>query len=298
MKKQKKSRHLITFNFAKSDNGENPNYKENKKGQVTPKKQLGQHFLMDKNIAQRIVESLTPDAQAYTLEIGAGTGVLTDFLLKTYTDNPENNRLFIVEIDGESVRFLQKKYPTVQLAQLDVLHTTPKEWFLDKLPEGHTFRLISNFPYNISSQVFFKVLDYRDQVTEVVGMLQEEVARRFCAKPKTKDYGILSVFLQAFFDVEYLFGVPPEVFNPPPKVNSGVIRMTRNQVKDLGCDEKKFRALVKLGFNQRRKTLRNALKTMFLQEDVLKSPLMEQRAEELSVADWIFLTNLIKGNDF
>lgn len=301
MKKKKKS-YFSDYTFAKNEHGENPNYKEKKTDFVTPKKQLGQHFLMDKNIAQRIVEALTPDTQAYTLEIGAGTGVLTDFLWKENTENQKTEtekntetRFFAVEIDKESVEFLHKKYPTLAVAQIDVLRTTPSEWFAGNLPKDAKFRIISNFPYNISSQVFFKILDYREQITEVVGMLQEEVARRFSAKPNTKDYGILSVFLQAFYEVEYLFGVPPEVFNPPPKVNSGVIRLRRNEVVDLGCDEQELRALVKLGFGQRRKTLGNAIKILGLQEEFTKNPIFKKRAENLSVADWIMLTNMIKG---
>jgi 16S rRNA (adenine1518-N6/adenine1519-N6)-dimethyltransferase len=289
--KKKKPQYFSTFTFAKNEEGKNPNYKESKKGLVTPKKQLGQHFLTSLPIAQQIVESLTQDKEAYTLEVGAGTGVLTELLLQKV----DNEKFFVVEIDLESVNYLQKKYPNLQFSQKDILETTPKEWFLDKLPDENTkFRLISNFPYNISSQIFFKVLDYKHQVTEVVGMLQEEVARRFCAKPKTKDYGILSVFLQAYYDLEYLFQVPPEVFNPPPKVYSGVIRLKRNEVEKLDCDEKKFRALVKLGFNQRRKTLRNSLKTLNISDEDLQNPLFELRAEALSVADWVFLTNLLE----
>ncbi|TAE70966.1 MAG: ribosomal RNA small subunit methyltransferase A [Bacteroidetes bacterium] len=263
------------------------NHKNKKKSseKVDPKKHLGQHFLIDMNIATNIVEALT-NHKSYThlLEIGAGTGVLTTSLMK-------RENFFVVEIDTESVVFLKKKYPTLALLEADFLETEPTDWFQQE-NFNEKFGVISNFPYHISTQIFFKLLPYKNQVMEVVGMLQKEVAMRLAAKPKTKDYGILSVFLQAYYHIEYLFTVEPDAFDPPPKVRSGVIRLTRNEVEKLDCNETKLMQIVKQGFNQRRKTLRNALKGLQMNEKVLQSHYLDKRAEELSVDDYVILTNL------
>jgi 16S rRNA (adenine1518-N6/adenine1519-N6)-dimethyltransferase len=210
--------------------------------------------------------------------------VLTDYLVKN-----DQRKLHLVDIDTESVAYLNQRYPQLgaQIIEGDFLRLPLDELFSSPLA------IIGNFPYNISSQIFFKVLDHRDQVTEVVGMLQKEVAQRLASPPGSRDYGILSVLLQAWYDVEYLFTVPPDVFDPPPKVQSGVIRVRRNQRTELGGDEKKFKMVVKQGFANRRKTLRNALKPLGLPESLRTDPLLDKRAEQLSVADFVYLTNKV-----
>lgn len=255
--------------------------------EVRAKKSLGQHFLTDQRIAQRIVEALTvisSDAWKSVLEIGPGMGVLTQYLLQR-----EDIELKAVELDGESVDYLLAHFPGIQgrLLQADFLRLPLDRVF------GGSFRVIGNFPYNISSQIFFKVLDYRDRIPEVVGMVQKEVAERIAEKPGSKTYGILSVLLQAWYDIEYLFTVEPGAFSPPPKVRSAVIHLTRNGRTDLGCDEKMFRQVVKMAFNQRRKTLRNALKPL-LNDDLRALPILDLRAERLSVEDFVFLTKALE----
>jgi len=252
---------------------------------VKAKKHLGQHFLTDKNIAAKIVNSLK--CEGALLEVGPGMGILSDFLLQ----KPELE-VFMVDIDEESYRFLQKKYPQLgeRLMNADFL-----EMDFDTVFTG-VFSIIGNFPYNISSQILFKVLDNRHKIPEVVGMFQKEVAIRCAAKPGSKEYGILSVFLQAYYKVEYLFTVKAGVFNPPPKVLSAVIRLSRNEIKELDCDEKLFWQVVKAGFNQRRKTLRNALSSLINKEKMTDEPMLDLRAERLSVGDFVWLTNLIKEN--
>lgn len=252
---------------------------------VKAKKYLGQHFLTDKNIAEKIVNSLQSGEKYHqVLEVGPGMGILSDFLLSN-----KNLETFLVDIDTESFDYLKKRYPDLgnRLINADFLQMDFKEIFPGKMA------VIGNFPYNISSQILFKILDNRDQVVEVVGMFQKEVAQRCAEKPGTKEYGILSVFLQAFYKVEYLFTVKPGVFNPPPKVNSAVIRLTRNEVETLDCDEKLFWQVVKAGFNQRRKTLRNALSSLINKDNMGDDPLFELRAERLGVTDFVKLTNLI-----
>ena len=252
---------------------------------VKAKKHLGQHFLTDKNIAEKIVNSLQSGEKYHqVLEVGPGMGILSDFLLSN-----KSLETFLVDIDTESFDYLKKRYPDLgnRLINADFLQMDFKEIFPGKMA------VIGNFPYNISSQILFKILDNRDQVVEVVGMFQKEVAQRCAEKPGTKEYGILSVFLQAFYKVEYLFTVKPGVFNPPPKVNSAVIRLTRNEVETLDCDEKLFWQVVKAGFNQRRKTLRNALSSLINKDNMGDDPLFELRAERLGVTDFVKLTNLI-----
>jgi 16S rRNA (adenine1518-N6/adenine1519-N6)-dimethyltransferase len=256
---------------------------------VRAKKHLGQHFLTDKNIAAKIVGSLRPAENQYSqvLEVGPGMGILSDFLL-------QNTELqtYLIDIDTESYEFLQKKYPALdqRLINADFL-----EMDFTKVFAGR-FGIIGNFPYNISSQILFKVLDSRQQVVEVVGMFQKEVAERCASKPGSKEYGILSVFLQAYYKVEYLFTVKAGVFNPPPKVLSAVIRLTRNETEHLDCDEKLFWQVVKAGFNQRRKTLRNAVSSLINKEKMTEEPLLDLRAERLSVGDFVNLTNKIVAN--
>lgn len=251
--------------------------------EVKAKKFLGQHFLTDENIAERIVESLSPDAQRL-LEIGPGMGVLTKYLIKK-----DGLDFHVVEIDRESVAYLHDHYPTLDVIEGDFLRMD-----LTALFHG-CFSIIGNFPYNISSQILFKVYDNRDNVTEVVGMFQKEVAERVAAKPGNKTYGILSVLLSAFYDIEYLFTVNEHVFNPPPKVKSAVIRLRRNDVKGLECDEKLFVQVVKAGFNQRRKTLRNALRQLNLPLDRISEEILAKRAEQLTVTQFIEITKTIES---
>jgi 16S rRNA (adenine1518-N6/adenine1519-N6)-dimethyltransferase len=254
---------------------------------VRAKKHLGQHFLTDKNIAAKIVDSLRPaDKYTQVLEVGPGMGILSDFLLQKAA-----YQTYLIDIDTESYLFLKKKYPQLQerLLNADFLE-------LDFEKFNGPIAVIGNFPYNISSQILFKVLDNRQQVPEIVGMFQKEVAERCAAKPGSKEYGILSVFLQAYYKVEYLFTVKAGVFNPPPKVLSAVIRLTRNDATELNCDEKLFWQVVKAGFNQRRKTLRNALSSLINKEAMATDATLDLRAERLSVADFVELTNRIIAN--
>ena len=254
---------------------------------VRAKKHLGQHFLTDKNIAEKIVNSLKQkNRYRQILEVGPGMGILSDFLLQK-----EDLEVYLIDIDVESFEFLRKKYAQIgdRLINGDFLKLNFKDVFAGE------FAIIGNFPYNISSQILFKVLENRDQVVEVVGMFQKEVAERCAAKPGSKDYGILSVFLQAWFNVEYLFSVKAGVFNPPPKVLSAVIRLTRNETDKLDCDEKLFWQVVKTAFNQRRKTLRNALSSIINKENMIAEPLLDLRAERLSVSDFVHLTNIISN---
>lgn len=255
-----------------------------KMDKVRPKKHLGQHFLKDKNIAQRIVDSLTGHLGANSvLEIGPGTGVLTEFLVQKQELN-----LYLIDVDKESIEYLHQHYAALgdKIIFGDFLKMDLSATFKDP------FSVIGNFPYNISSQIFFKVLDFRHQIPEVVCMLQKEVAERIAEPPGSKAYGILSVLLQAYYDIEYLFTVEPHVFNPPPKVRSAVIRLKRNKVQTLDCDEKKFKQIVKQGFQNRRKTLRNALKSLNLPTSMHTLPMLDKRAEQLSVADFVYLTKL------
>ncbi len=251
--------------------------------EVKAKKFLGQHFLTDEHIAQRIVDSLGA-ANRHVLEIGPGMGVLTKYLIdRSDTD------FHVVEIDHESVEWLKVHFQQLNIIEGDFLKLDISTLFHD------TCSIIGNFPYNISSQILFKVFDSRRQVTEVVGMFQKEVAERVAAGPGSKTYGILSVLLSAYYNIEYLFTVPESVFNPPPKVKSAVIRLTRNGVERLDCDEHLFVQVVKAGFNQRRKTLRNALRQLGLPLDGIDATLLAKRAEQLSVEDFVNITNAIES---
>ena len=255
---------------------------------VRPKKHLGQHFLNDENIAKNIAESLMIDKPVDVLEIGPGMGVLTKYLLQ----NPNIN-LKVVELDNESVEYLRDNYPVLNenIISADFLKLNLKDVFSGQ------FFIIGNFPYNISSQIFFKMLDNKNQIPQLSGMIQKEVAERIAAKPGSKTYGILSVLLQAYYDIEYLFMVHEHVFMPPPKVKSAVIRMTRNELQTLDCNEVLFKTVVKTAFNQRRKQMRNSLKSLIEKEsEILSNPIFDKRPEQLSVAQFVKLTNLIEGN--
>jgi len=252
---------------------------------VKPKKHLGQHFLNDKGIASAIVDALDKNTE-HLLEIGPGTGVLTDFI--TRKNIPDFK---IIEIDKESVDFLKVKYPGIkeQLVLGDFLKLNLDELFAEK------FSIIGNFPYNISSQILFKVWEQRHQVSEVVGMFQKEVAMRVAAPPGSKTYGILSVLLQAYYDIEYLFTVDEDVFIPPPKVKSGVIRLRRNAVTQLDCNEKFFKTVIKTAFNQRRKTISNSLKSLGFKEHLDElAHIAGQRPEQLSVAEFVEITKVLE----
>ncbi|MGC3945197.1 MAG: 16S rRNA (adenine(1518)-N(6)/adenine(1519)-N(6))-dimethyltransferase RsmA [Chryseolinea sp.] len=253
---------------------------------VRPKKSLGQHFLHDQQIARRIVDGLNIQTRPMPLlEIGPGMGVLTRYL----TGRDEID-LRVAEIDRESIAYLKQHFPSLdgRIIEGDVLEANWTSIFPDR------FAVIGNFPYNISSQIFFKVLENRDRVDQVVCMLQKEVADRLAASHGSKTYGILSVLLQAFFRITYLFKVPPGVFTPPPKVMSAVIRLERNDVKRLACDEVLFFRVVKQAFNTRRKTLRNALKNLNLPAEISALEIMDKRAEQLSVEQFVSLTLIIE----
>ena len=252
--------------------------------QVRAKKFLGQHFLKDLSVAQRIAETITAGR---VLEIGPGMGVLTQYLLK----NP-NLQTTAIEIDRESVAYLKEWYPELHLIEGDFLKLDLNIIY----PDGD-FCVIGNYPYNISSQIFFKVLDHKDRIPICSGMIQKEVAERIASKPGKKAYGILSVLLQAYYDIEYLFTVDEHVFNPPPKVKSAVVRLTRNNRQQLDCDEALFKTVVKTAFNQRRKQMRNSLMGIVGKENpLLSDPIFTKRPEQLSVEEFISLTKLIQNS--
>ncbi len=255
--------------------------------QVKAKKYLGQHFLIDENIAKKIADTLTLNGYKNVLEIGPGMGVLTKYLLQ------KDITTHVIEIDSESIEYLKANY-------LNLAHRIIEKDFLKydliKVFKEEPFAIIGNFPYNISTQIVFKVLEMRNQIPEFSGMFQKEVAQRICEKEGSKKYGILSVLTQAFYNVEYLFTVPPQVFNPPPKVESGVLRLIRKENYALPCDEKLFFKVVKTGFQQRRKTLRNSLKTFNLSNNLREDVIFGKRPEQLSVLEFIKLTTLIEND--
>ena len=255
------------------------------RSRVYPKKNLGQHFLKDTATARKITDTLTGNGYGTVLEIGPGMGILTGYLLeKNFND------FRVIEIDNEAVHYINEHFPELKnVITGDFLSLDIEKYFTDKMA------IIGNFPYNISTQIFFKVLKHREKVVEIAGMLQKEVAERICAGPGSKTYGILSVLLQAFYKTEYLFTVPEHVFSPPPKVKSGVIRLMRNDVKNLDCDEVLFFRVVKACFNQRRKTLRNSVRAAFdLKRD--DYPEFGLRPEQLSVDQFVQLTRWIDEN--
>ncbi len=250
---------------------------------VRPKKHLGQHFLVDQNIARKITALLKAE-NAVVLEIGPGTGTLTQYLIPRFTHN-----LWLVEIDTESVEYLKNKFPeyTGRIIEGDFLQISLNQ--LNTSP----FAIIGNFPYNISSQIFFHILTHKEQVQEVVCMIQKEVAERIAAGPGSKTYGILSVLLQTWYEIEYCFTINETVFHPPPKVKSAVIRLTRNSRTELECNTGLFQHIVKMAFNQRRKTLRNALRSL-IPPAMMHLEILNKRAEQLSISEFIKLTNYIE----
>ncbi|UKM66004.1 16S rRNA (adenine(1518)-N(6)/adenine(1519)-N(6))-dimethyltransferase RsmA [Flavobacteriaceae bacterium GSB9] len=254
---------------------------------VRAKKHLGQHFLTDESVAQKIADTLSLQGYKKVLEIGPGMGVLTKYLLKKETTT------YVVEIDTESVAYLQANYLNLapRIIEKDFL-----KYDLNEVFHGEPFAIIGNFPYNISSQIVFKALEMRNQIPEFSGMFQKEVAQRICEKEGSKTYGILSVLVQAFYDAEYLFTVPPTVFSPPPKVDSGVLRLVRKQNYSLQCNETLFFKIVKQAFQQRRKTIRNSLKTFNLSDNLKANSIFGQRPEQLSVQQFIALTQLIEND--
>ena len=254
-------------------------------GLVKPKKFLGQHFLKDLSIAKDIADTVNVCPDLPILEVGPGMGVLTQFIM-------QKNRP-VVELDYESVAYLRENFPALEdnIIEDDFLKLN-----LEKLFDGKPFVLTGNYPYNISSQIFFKMLDYKDLIPCCTGMIQKEVAERIAAGPGSKTYGILSILIQAWYKVEYLFTVHEHVFNPPPKVKSAVIRMTRNETTELGCNEKLFKLIVKTTFNQRRKTLRNSISSILDKENPLSTdPIFNKRPEQLSVQEFIELTNQVEA---
>lgn len=253
---------------------------------VKPKKHLGQHFLKDLHIAERIANLLSGHGgYRKVLEIGPGMGVLTQFLVKN-----TQRELYLAEVDGESVAYLQQ---TGYVRPECLYHADFLEMNLRELSQGEPLALVGNLPYNISSQIFFKMLENRHLIPEMVCMIQKEVAERIAARPGGKEYGILSVLLQAFYDIRYEFTVHEHVFQPPPKVKSAVITLRRNAIGQLACDEKRFFTVVKTAFNQRRKTLRNALKPLGIPENAARLPLLDLRAERLGVAEFVELTQAL-----
>lgn len=254
---------------------------------VRAKKHLGQHFLKDEQIAQNIADSLTEKGYKTVLEIGPGMGVLTKYILK------KDLVVHVIEIDTESVEYLKANYLNLadRIISKDFLKINISDYFGEE-----QVAIIGNFPYNISTQIVFKTLENRHQIPEFSGMFQKEVAQRIAEKEGSKVYGILSVLTQAFYDVEYLFTVPPTVFNPPPKVDSGVIRLTRKENFTLPVNEKLFYTVVKTAFNQRRKTMRNSLKTLNLSDNLREDPIFAKRPEQLSVQEFISLTSKIEND--
>ncbi len=256
-------------------------------GLVKPKKFLGQHFLRDLGIASDIADTVDTCPDLPILEVGPGMGVLTQFLMK------KGREVKVVELDFESVAYLKENFEALEghIIEDDFLKLKLENTF-----EGKPFVLTGNYPYNISSQIFFKMLDYKNLIPCCTGMIQKEVAERIAAGPGSKTYGILSVLIQAWYKVEYLFTVHEHVFNPPPKVKSAVIRMTRNETTDLGCDEKLFKQIVKTTFNQRRKTLRNSIASILDKSHPLSAdPIFNKRPEQLSVQEFVELTNRVEA---
>ncbi|MCE3075945.1 16S rRNA (adenine(1518)-N(6)/adenine(1519)-N(6))-dimethyltransferase RsmA [Chryseobacterium gwangjuense] len=253
---------------------------------VKAKKHLGQHFLTDENIARKIVEGLSFESYNNVMEVGPGMGVLTKYLLE------KDQNIYLAEIDKESIEYLKNNYS--KITEETFVGDFLKQDF--QFTNGEQIAIIGNFPYNISSQILFQIIDHYELIPEMVGMFQKEVAERTAAVPRTKDYGILSVLIQAYYDTTYLFTVHENVFNPPPKVKSGVIRITRNPKEGLTGNEVLFKQIVKAGFNQRRKKLSNALKVLNIPEALKTHEFLDKRAEELSVSDFIAFTQLWKEN--
>ncbi|HLS29286.1 MAG TPA: 16S rRNA (adenine(1518)-N(6)/adenine(1519)-N(6))-dimethyltransferase RsmA [Flavobacteriaceae bacterium] len=269
-------------------------HRQHRSDPVRAKKFLGQHFLKDESIARQIGESITPEHVKNLLEIGPGTGILTKYLLE------EDWTLKVMELDWDSVSYLKNDFKKENVAisskEFEIIEADFLKYDLGKLFPDEEFGIIGNFPYNISSQILFKTIENRERIPAFSGMFQKEVAKRICEGPGSKAYGILSVLTQAFYEAEYLFTVPPGVFSPPPKVDSGVLRLFRKENYHLDCDEKLFFKVVKIGFQQRRKTLRNSLKSFGLSDELRANPIFNKRPEQLSVEDFVKLTEMI-GKD-
>ena len=267
--------------------------KEEDSSAVRAKKHLGQHFLKDQVVARKIAETLLLNGYDNVIEIGPGTGVLTQYLLE------QDINILALDLDRESIEYLKTDFEINHLKLLqrkksfEVRNADFLKEDLSTLFNGAPFGITGNFPYNISTQIVFKMLEYKDRVPEFTGMFQKEVAQRICEKEGSKAYVILSVLVQAFYEAEYLFTVHPEVFNPPPKVQSGVLRLTRKENQSIDCSETLLKTVVKAAFNQRRKTLRNSLKTLQLSENLTKDAIFDKRPEQISVADFIALTKKI-----
>ncbi len=263
---------------------------------VRAKKHLGQHFLTDESVAKRIADALTETGYSHVLEIGPGMGVLTKYLLE------KKPKITVMELDYDSVAYLKESFPLEHIKlntskeKFSILEGDFLKQDINKVFNNEQFAIIGNFPYNISSQILFKAIENREYVPEFAGMFQKEVAKRIAEKEGSKVYGILSVLTQAFYDVEYLFTVPPDVFNPPPKVDSGVIRLIRKENYTLPVDEKLFFRVVKMSFNQRRKMLRGSLKSFNLSDSLKEDPIFAMRPEQLSVEQFINLTAKIAAN--
>lgn len=269
--------------------------KEQRKAPVRAKKQLGQHFLIDEDIAEKISKTLSFNGYKYVLEIGPGTGMLTKYLLD------KNSELTVMELDRDSIVYLRQQFLSDTPALLNnkkfrIVEADFLQYDLQKLFARQQFAITGNFPYNISTQIVFKMLDYKEQVPEFSGMFQKEVAQRICEKPGSKAYGILSVLVQAFYVAKYLFTVPPEVFSPPPKVESGVLRLTRKKDLALPCSENLFFRVVKAAFQQRRKTLRNSLKSFNLSTELRRDDIFGKRPEQLSVAQFLELVQKLEAD--
>lgn len=254
---------------------------------VRAKKYLGQHFLKDETIAQKIGDTLTFEGYKNVLEIGPGMGVLTKYLIEKEVS------VIAMDLDSESIHYLKENYPN---KNLEILEGDFLKYDITQLFGDEQFAITGNFPYNISTQIVFKTLEWKDRIPEFTGMFQKEVAQRICEKQGSKAYGILSVLTQAFYEAEYLFTVPPTVFNPPPKVDSGVLRLTRKKDYSIPCDEKFFYRVVKTAFQQRRKTLRNSLKSFNLSDRIKEDIIFGQRPEQLSVSEFIALTQKLEND--
>ncbi len=256
-------------------------------GEVRAKKHLGQHFLKDETIAEKIGNTLTLEGYKNVLEIGPGMGVLTKYLIQ------KNSDVIAMDLDPESIAFLKENYPD---KNLKILEADFLKYDLSQLFGEEQFGITGNFPYNISTQIVFKMLEWKTQIPEFTGMFQKEVAQRICEKEGSKTYGILSVLAQAFYDAEYLFTVPPSVFNPPPKVDSGVLRLRRKEDFSIPCDEKMLYKVVKTAFQQRRKTLRNSLKSFNISDKIKEDAIFGLRPEQLSVSQFIALTQKLEND--
>ena len=271
--------------MTQKNQNSNHNSSKSTTGVVRAKKHLGQHFLKDETIAEKIGDTLTLDGYKNVLEIGPGMGVLTKYLIE------QDIELIAMDLDNESIEYLEKNYPN---KNLKILEADFLKFDISQLFGKEQFAITGNFPYNISTQIVFKTLEWKDQIPEFTGMFQKEVAQRICETEGSKAYGILSVLTQAFYEAEYLFTVPPSVFNPPPKVDSGVLRLRRKEDYSIPCDEKMLFRVVKTAFQQRRKTLRNSLKSFDISDKLKEDTIFGQRPEQLSVSQFISLTQKLE----